>query len=167
MKGDRTQAYSERPGTSPPDNGRRTLPPIVLYDGVCGLCNRSVQFVLRHDRDKTFRFASLQSPLASQILDRHGRDASDLDSVYVVLHCDPSGTENTGEELLARSDAVLYIMQRLGGFWGATGSLPRCIPRPIRDWGYGIIARIRYRVFGKYDTCPLPDAETRGRFLDL
>ena len=141
--------------------------PIVLYDGVCGLCNRTVQFALKHDREGIFRFASLQSALAGRILARHNRDASDLDTVYVVLNCDPSRTGTVDETLLERSDAVLYILRRLGGFWGVAGSLLRLIPRPLRDWGYGIVARIRYRVFGKYETCPLPSAETRARFLDL
>ncbi len=141
--------------------------PIVLYDGVCGLCNRTVQFVLKRDRAGIFRFASLQSALASRILARHGKDASDLDTVYVVLNCDPANLEKGGEALLVRSDAVLYILRRLGGFWATMGSLLRWIPRAIRDWGYGIVARIRYRVFGRYDTCPIPSAETRTRFLDL
>jgi predicted DCC family thiol-disulfide oxidoreductase YuxK len=141
--------------------------PIVLYDGVCGLCNRTVQFALKRDRAGIFRFASLQSGLASRILARHGKDASDLDTVYVVLDYDPANLEKGGERLLVRSDAVLYILRRLGGFWGALGSLLRWIPRPIRDWGYGIVARIRYQVFGKYDTCPIPSVETRARFLDL
>lgn len=141
--------------------------PIVLYDGVCGLCNRTVQFALKRDREGIFRFASLQSKLAGRILARHDEDASDLDTMYVVLNCDPADPEKESGELLERSDAVLYILRRLGGFWGVTGNLLRLIPRPIRDWGYGIVARMRYRVFGKYDTCPVPSAETRARFLDL
>jgi predicted DCC family thiol-disulfide oxidoreductase YuxK len=140
---------------------------IVLYDGVCGLCNGTVQFVLKRDRAGIFRFASLQSALASRILVRHGKDASDLDTVYVVLDHDPANLEKGGEELLVRSDAVLYILRRLRGFWGVLGSLLHWIPRAIRDWGYGTVARIRYRVFGKYDICPIPSAETRARFLDL
>ena len=140
--------------------------PIVLYDGVCGLCNRMVQFVLKRDRGDTFRFASLQSSLAKGILARHGRDAADLDTVYVVVNREVSNPEHSAEQLLARSDAVLFILRRLGGFWDAVAGLLRLIPRPIRDWGYRIVARIRYRVFGKYDTCPIPSAETRARFLD-
>lgn len=141
--------------------------PIVFYDGICGLCNRTVQFVLKRDRDGTFRFASLQSPLAGRILARHGRNAADLDTVYVVLNCDPANLEEGGEDLLERSSAVLYMLRRLGGVWGAAASVLRLIPRPVRDWGYGIVARIRYRVFGKYDACPVPSAETRARFLDI
>src|SRR5262249_31684800 len=141
--------------------------PIILYDGVCGLCNRTVQFVLKRDREGIFRFAPLQSALASRILARNGKDPSDLDTMYIVLNCEPANLEKGGEELLARSDAVLHFLRQLGGFCGAMGSLLPWIPRPIRDWGYGLVARTRYRVFGKYDTCPVPSAETRARFLDL
>jgi predicted DCC family thiol-disulfide oxidoreductase YuxK len=166
MSDDHSPANGERTGASRSPDATPALSPIVLYDGICGLCNRSVQFVLKHDREGIFRFASLQSPLAAGLLERHGRDASDLDTVYVVLGCDPSNGKKGGR-LLARSDAVLFIMRRLGGFWGAMAGLLRLIPRVVRDWGYGIVARIRYRVFGKYDTCPVPSAETRERFLDL
>src|SRR5262249_20058525 len=143
------------------------LHPILLYDGVCGLCNRTVQFALKRDQEGVFRFASLQSPLAGRILALHERDAADLDTMYVVLNCDPANPAGHGEELLERSNAVLYMLRQLGGFWGVVGSLLRLIPRPIRDWGYGVVAKTRYGVFGKYDTCPVPSKETRERFLDL
>jgi|HubBroStandDraft_6_1064221.scaffolds.fasta_scaffold623366_2 predicted DCC family thiol-disulfide oxidoreductase YuxK len=156
-------------------------PPILLYDGVCGLCNRLVQFILRHDRKATFRFAALQSPLAARILLSHGKDPADLDTVYVVLNHDPSAppaepdvtkasptaSPQPRESLLARSDAVLFILDQLGGIWSPIAFVLRAVPRPIRDWAYGIVARTRYRIFGRYDTCPLPTAATRARFLDL
>ena len=136
-------------------------PPILLYDGVCGLCNRSVQFILRRDCSALFRFAALQSDFAARILTRHGADPAVLDTFYVVLN---QGTPS--ESLLARSDAVLYILEQLGGIWKAAAVLGRLIPRPIRNWAYGIVVRNRYRVFGRYDTCPLPSPDTRSRFLD-
>jgi predicted DCC family thiol-disulfide oxidoreductase YuxK len=136
--------------------------PIVLYDGVCGLCNRAVQFILRHDRKNIFRFASLQSPLAARILTRHGADPSDLDTMYVVL--DP---EKNNESMLSRSDAALQILRLLGGFWGAAARVFVWIPRPLRDWVYRGVARNRYKVFGRYESCPIPSAATRARFLDL
>jgi predicted DCC family thiol-disulfide oxidoreductase YuxK len=136
--------------------------PIVLYDGVCGLCNRLVQFILRRDQAGVFRFASLQSPLASRILARHGADARDLDTVYVVVNGD------TPEELLlARSDAVLFVLAQLGGIWGAGSFLFKLVPRALRDFAYSVIARRRYRVFGRSETCILPAPENRDRFLDL
>ena len=135
---------------------------ILLYDGVCGLCNRLVQFILRRDRDTVFRFASLQSALATTILDRHGVKAADLDTVYVVLNYD-----EPDESLLERSDAVVFVLKQLGPFWRACAAVSRLLPRPIRDWKYRLVARHRYRIFGRYDTCPLPTEKTRARFLDL
>ncbi len=140
--------------------------PILLYDGVCGLCNRLVRFVLRRDGKGVFRFAALQSGLGERILTRHGADPRDLDTVYVVLNHDPGKSDAAGERLLARSDAVIFVLQQLAGIWPGAAMLMRLAPRPLRDWGYGIVARHRYRVFGRYDTCPLPSPETRDRFLD-
>jgi predicted DCC family thiol-disulfide oxidoreductase YuxK len=140
--------------------------PILLYDGVCGLCNRLVRFVLGRDPAGVFRFAALQSSLAERILTRHGVDARDLNTLYVVVNA-----EQADEILLPRSDAVIFILRRLGGaaraLWWMAGFLLQLIPRAIRDWGYGMVARRRYRMFGRYDSCPLPTENTRSRFLDL
>jgi len=140
--------------------------PILLYDGVCGLCNRLVQFVLRRDPAGMFRFAALQSTLGGRILSRHGVDARDLDTVYVVVNAD-----QPDEILLPRSDAVIFILRRLEGsgraFWRIAGFLLQLVPRAIPDWGYGVVARSRYRMFGRYGACPMPTEETRSRFLDL
>ena len=134
--------------------------PIVFYDGVCGLCNRLVQFLLKRDRHDRLRFAALQSEFAASLLKRHGLDARDLDTVYLVLHC------KSGERVLARSDAILYLLRQLGGVWGIAG-LGRVLPRWVRDGIYKIIARSRYRVFGKYETCLLPEENHRHKFLDV
>ncbi|HKH99649.1 MAG TPA: DCC1-like thiol-disulfide oxidoreductase family protein [Candidatus Sulfotelmatobacter sp.] len=136
-------------------------PPILLYDGVCGLCNRLVQFILRRDPNAVFRFAALQSPLAARILTRHGANPADLDTVYVVVNSDLAD-----ERLLPRSDAVVFILNQLGGFWGLT-AVVGAVPRPLRDWAYRLVARTRYRIFGRYDTCPVPTEATRARFLDV
>ena len=136
--------------------------PIVLYDGVCGLCNRSVQFLLKHDKGGRFRFASLQSNFAEKVLGRHGLDPKDLDTVHVVENYD-----QPGERVLQRSDAILRAGRELGGFWSATSSVARIVPRPLRDLVYRFVATNRYRVFGKYDTCMLPDPNQRSRFLDI
>ena len=134
--------------------------PIILYDGVCGLCNRLNRFVLARDRAGRFRFAALQSALAGEILARHGRDPRDLDTLYLVLaHGRPE------ERLLRKSDAALWILRALGGPWRAAGAL-RVVPRRLRDLGYDLVARTRYRLFGRYDSCPLPEPRHRARFLD-
>ena len=135
--------------------------PIVLYDGVCGLCNRLTQFLLKRDHHDRLRFASLQSEFAAVILKRHGKDASDLDTVYVVQDY---GEAN--ERLLARSDAIICLGQELGGIWSAA-VLAKALPRFLRDWLYNLVARNRYRVFGKYDSCMIPEPKHRRKFLDM
>jgi len=136
--------------------------PIVLYDGVCGLCNRSVQFLLKHDKAGRFRFASLQSDFAEKVLGRHGLDPKDLDTVHVVENYD-----QPDERVLQRSDAVLRAGRELGGLWGASASIARVVPRALRDVVYRFVATNRYRMFGKYDACMLPDPSQRSRFLDV
>jgi predicted DCC family thiol-disulfide oxidoreductase YuxK len=131
---------------------------VLLYDGVCGLCNRLVQFVLKHERKAQFRFASLQSAYAARILQGHNLDPDDLDTVYVV--------HESGASVSARSDAVISVLCELGGFWAAIAAALRILPKSLRDWGYGVVASRRYRIFGKYETCPLPEKKYQDRFLD-
>jgi predicted DCC family thiol-disulfide oxidoreductase YuxK len=136
--------------------------PIVLYDGVCGLCNRLVRFVLKNDRNDVFRFASLQSKLAEQILVRHRLRSESLETVYVVL--DYGLAE---ERLLSRLQAVVYMLQQMSRPLAYVSVILRVLPAPIQKFLYGLIVCNRYRVFGRYETCPLPDSATRSKFLDL
>ena len=136
--------------------------PILLYDGVCGLCNHFVQFILRHDRDAIFRFASLQSGLAVGTLARHGANPNDLDTVYVVLN-----HEYPNEQLLGRSDAVHFVLKQFGGPWRPAAFLLQLVPRFLRNTAYNTVARFRYRIFGRSETCTLPRDQDRSRFLDL
>ena len=135
---------------------------VLLYDGLCALCNRWVRFILKSDREDVFRFASLQSPLAAQVLLRHGVSTQSLDTVYVVLDF-----EQPSERLLARSHAAIEVLRQLGPIEKAAATALLLLPRAIRDAFYDFVARNRYRSFGKYDSCPLPDPEFRSRFLDL
>ena len=137
--------------------------PILLYDGVCGLCNRFVQLILRRDRNAMFRFASLQSALAARILARHNLNPSDLDTVYVVLNLD----SGSSELLLSRSDAALFVLKRLSAPLPAAAFLLHLLPKFLRDFFYNAIARHRYRIFGRSESCPLPSPQDRSRFLDL
>src|SRR5258705_7894488 len=130
--------------------------PILLYDGVCGLCNHLVQFLLKRDTHDRFRFASLQSEFARNLLTRHGADPHDLDTVYVV-----NDYGQSDESLLARSDAVLYMLDQLGGVWKLAG-VGRVLPKALRDAVYKIVARNRYRVFGKHESCVLPAPKHRA-----
>jgi predicted DCC family thiol-disulfide oxidoreductase YuxK len=135
--------------------------PIFLYDGVCALCNRGVQFFLKRDRHDRLRFASLQSDFAVDLLKRHGIDARDLNTLYVVRN---QGRAN--EKVLARSDAILDLMREIGGIWKVLSYAGKIIPGPVRDWSYGLVARNRYRLFGKYESCMLPDPRHAHKFLD-
>ena len=134
--------------------------PIVLYDGVCGLCNRLVQFLLKRDKQDRLRYAALQSDFAVKVLKRHGLDPKDLDTVHVILNY-----EEPDERVLARSDAILEVITKLGGIW-KVASLGRIVPRLIRDWVYKLVAQNRYRMFGKFETCMLPEPRHRAKFLD-
>jgi predicted DCC family thiol-disulfide oxidoreductase YuxK len=136
--------------------------PIILYDGVCGLCNRLVQFLLKHDQQARLRFASLQSDFAAKVLQRHGIDPKDLDTLHLI-----EDYEQPGERVLQRSDAILRAGRELGGFWSASSVAAKIVPRALRDAVYRFVAHNRYRVFGKYDTCMLPEPNQRSRFLDV
>jgi len=161
MAGDRQDA-PEQDAPAPDPESEIAAHPILLYDGVCGLCNRLVQLVLRRDPSGILRFAALQSPLAASILARHGQHPQELDTVYAVVNCDAPG-----EALLARSDAVLFILRQLGGIWRAWARVFQLLPRSLRDFGYNFVAQRRYRIFGRSETCILPAPENRHRFLDL
>lgn len=134
---------------------------IVLYDGVCGLCNRAVQFLLKRDRLDRLQFASLQSDLAAKVLERHGMDPKGLDTVYAVLNY---GEPN--EILLAKGDAFLFFAGVIGGIW-SVARVGTIIPRRVRNWLYDFIARHRYQVFGKSESCMLPEPKQRHKFLDV
>ena len=136
--------------------------PIILYDGVCGLCNRFVQFVLKRDRRDRFRFAALQSNFAREILRQHDLNPDSLDTVYLVLE-----HGQVSERLLVRNDAVIAVLEELGGMGRVWAKLLGLLPKAFRDWRYDLIARNRYRIFGKHPSCPLPDPKDRDKFLDF
>jgi predicted DCC family thiol-disulfide oxidoreductase YuxK len=130
---------------------------IIFFDGVCGLCSRMVDFVLREDREQRFLF----SPLQGETFQRISRDYSakpKVDSIFVLRNI-PGG-----KELLQRSDAVLSILNELPRFrWLARAGY--ICPAPIRDFLYRIIAATRYPIWGRRDSCRLPTSEEKTRFL--
>lgn len=129
--------------------------PVIVFDGVCLLCSRWVGFVLRHDRQGRIRFAAMQSASGRALLAQHGLDADDpLSFLYVA-----------GGRGYSDSDAIVRVLTGFGGAWRLAGAL-RVIPRPLRDAGYRLIARNRYRWFGRKDVCMVPDAAVAARFLD-
>lgn len=139
---------------------RNESPAVILYDGVCGLCERTIRFVLKRDRGGVFRFAALQSPAARQILARHGIRESSLETFYLVQDFGLAT-----ERVLGKSSAALGVLSRLQGPWRLAG-VARVLPETLRDRVYDAIARRRYRIWGRCDACPLPDPMYRHRFLD-
>ncbi len=134
--------------------------PVLLYDGLCGFCDRTVRFVLHFDRAGKFQFAPLQGPFAASVLLRHA-SLRGVDSLILVEPGEP-GRE---ERLHVRSGAVLRIAFHLGGPWRALGIF-LLVPRPFRDRAYDAFARHRYRLLGRLDECLVPGHEVRSRFLD-
>jgi predicted DCC family thiol-disulfide oxidoreductase YuxK len=132
---------------------------VILFDGVCALCNGLNKFVLKRDRRDRFRFTPLQGEVARNLLIRHGKDPDQLDTVYLVLS---PGTD--AERLLARGRAALKIIRSVGGAWHLMAVFA-ILPTFILDFFYNLVARNRYRAFGKYDECPIPPSEHRHRFL--
>jgi predicted DCC family thiol-disulfide oxidoreductase YuxK len=135
---------------------------IVLYDGICGLCNRLNQFLLRRDRGDRFRFASLQSQFASRVLARHGINPDNLDTVYVLL-----AYEQPGESLLARGDAVSYVLRELDRAWGVFAAIFGILPKAARNKLYDVVAANRYRLFGQHEVCAMPDPKYRQKFIEI
>ncbi|MEI9981021.1 MAG: DCC1-like thiol-disulfide oxidoreductase family protein [Edaphobacter sp.] len=134
---------------------------LLLYDGVCALCNGVVKFLMKRDRRDGFRYAPLQSELGREVLARFGI-LGFPDGVVLVTNA-----LTAQERLYRRSDAVAAGLKLLDGPWQVMGRALALMPRWLRDWGYGVIARFRYRVFGRYDSCPVPSPEERGRLLGV
>lgn len=134
--------------------------PVLLYDGVCGICNRSVQTILRFDRRGTLRFAALDSDFARGVIARHP-GLQDLDSMVFVQNPD-----RPDERIAVRSAAALQVLSYLGGPFRLLLAA-RLIPAGLRDWLYDRFAAIRYRLGGRHDTCPVPSPDVRSRFLDV
>jgi predicted DCC family thiol-disulfide oxidoreductase YuxK len=129
--------------------------PVLLYDGTCGFCAESVQFVLRHDRRGLLRFAALDSAYGRRVLGRH----PELRGFDSVLFVDPAQ-----DKVAAHSSAALRVAAYLGGRWGLL-RVARVIPSPIRDAVYRLVARHRHRLSAHGPQCLVPSAQDRARFL--
>ena len=126
---------------------------IILFDGECVFCDHSVQFILKRDVEKVFQFASLQSDVGQQLLKQYNVDSS-MDSIVVIYQ----------EKAYTQSDAAIVIAQQFKGFWRMLGVV-KVLPKWLRDKMYVVIAKNRYRLFGKMETCRIPTKEERSRFL--
>lgn len=136
--------------------GIETQYDIIFFDGICNLCNGAVQFIIRHDKRKTYRFASLQSEFAQKLLNKFRIKITEPPQSILLMRNGKTYGEST---------AALRIAQKLGGGWKLL-SIFLIIPKFISDALYRFVARNRYKWFGKRDTCMIPTPELKERFLD-
>lgn len=128
--------------------------PIILFDGVCNLCDGFVQWVIKRDPEGKFMFASLQSEAANKLFEKHNIQETDLSTVILI----------DGDKVYTHSDVPLQITHKIGGFWSVFYYF-RWLPTPFRNAIYNWIARNRYRFFGKKDQCMIPTPNLKSRFL--
>ena len=128
---------------------------VILFDGVCNLCNWWVRFILKHDKNSVFKFASLQSKYGIQLLAYYKLPLAPLETVLLYDR----------KELYSHSDAIIKISSKLTGIY-KIGSVFKYLPRFIRDFFYRIIAKSRYGLFGKRKQCMIPEENMKSRFLD-
>ncbi len=129
--------------------------PVLLFDGYCNLCNFWANFLLAADSKHNLKFATQQSSVGQQLLLQHGHDSAVLESVILIDR----------EDIFVKSSAVLQVLRQLGGVWKFF-YIMIIVPRPLRDFFYDVVARNRYRWFGKREHCRIPSAPDRERFLD-
>ena len=128
--------------------------PIILFDGICNFCNRTINIILKYDTQAYFQFAPSQSTAGKDILQQFKLDQKASASVILI----------DNEKVYTKTDAVIQIAKHLSG-WPKLFRLLKFIPKPIRDFGYDLIAKNRYTLFGKKASCMIPDASIRHRFL--
>ena len=127
---------------------------IILFDGVCIFCNRTVRIIIKHDKADKFKFAQLQSAIAKVLLLKQGLDQYELSSVILI----------EGDQVYTKSDAVIRIALQLSG-WPTIISYSKWVPKAIRNFFYDLISKYRYRLFGKQDNCIIPDKKVQDKFL--
>jgi len=128
---------------------------IIFFDGICNLCNATVQFVIKRDKKAIFKFAPLQSGTGHAALRKMRMKPDHLETIIYLR----------GDRYLTKSSAILYVLKDIGGIWQLVFGF-MIIPAFIRDFVYGIVARNRYRIFGKKESCMIPAPELKSRFLD-
>jgi len=136
--------------------------PVLLFDGVCGLCNRVVRLLLRLDRRGVLRFAALQSEPAQEFLRTHGLPTEDFSTLVLV----PDWSRRTEGHYFVRTDAVVLALWMCGGTSRVFTAVLRVVPRWLRNAGYRFVARMRYKIFGPWKACPLPRQEWTKRFME-
>ena len=129
---------------------------IILFDGVCNLCDSSVQFIIKHDKKDIFRFASLQSEVGQQLMNERGIDSEEIDSIILII---------PGQAYYTKSSAALEIAKDLSGGYSLLGNF-LYLPEFIRNSVYDFIARNRYKWYGKKDNCMILTPELKAKFID-
>lgn len=128
---------------------------IVLFDGVCNFCNWAVNFIIKRDKENIFMFAPSQSRAVQEIINKHKLDRKGYETIILI----------NNEDIFVKSEAVLEIFKYLKGGWKYLRIL-KIFPRIFRDWGYTVFAKFRYKIFGKRDTCMIPNEDIKKRFLE-
>ncbi len=129
--------------------------PIILFDGVCNFCNRTVNIIIEHDQDAQFQFAASQSTAGIDILQKFNLNQTSTASVILI----------DNEKIYTKTDAVIQIAKQLSG-WPRLLMGLKVMPKFLRDFGYDLIAKNRYRLFGKRTNCRMPEASEQNRFLE-
>jgi predicted DCC family thiol-disulfide oxidoreductase YuxK len=127
---------------------------IILFDGICNFCNFWVDFIIKRDKDKIFKFASLQSDAGKRIVEKYLIYKQDIESIILIK----------GEDYFIKSEAALEIVKELNSAWKIF-YIFKVIPLPLRDFIYDLIAKNRYAIFGKRDLCRVPSEEEKSRFV--
>lgn len=130
---------------------------IVLFDGVCNLCDAAVQRIIKHDKKDLYRFASLQSELGQQLLKERGIDTNAIDSIILII---------PGEAYYIKADAALEIAKNMGSWYMALGFTKNVLPSSFTNWVYDFVAKNRYKWYGKKEACMIPTPELKAKFLD-
>ncbi|MFC3562545.1 thiol-disulfide oxidoreductase DCC family protein [Pedobacter jamesrossensis] len=129
--------------------------PVIFFDGVCNLCNASVQFVIEHDKENYFKFSALQGEYAQEVLPKFNVNLQNLNSTLLL--------ENG--KLYTKSSSALRVAKKLNGLWPLLYSFI-IVPKFLRDWGYDIIAKNRYKWWGKQESCWVPTPELKSKFYN-
>jgi len=132
----------------------KTEKKIILFDGVCNLCNSSVTFVIQRDKKDLFRFAALQEPAGQKLIEKHQIDISKTDSIILI----------DGDKAYVKSTAALKVARHLGGAYPLLYGF-MIVPNFIRNWVYDYVAKNRYKWYGKKESCMIPTPELKSKFL--
>lgn len=127
---------------------------IIIFDGVCNFCNKSINFIIKRDQKSNFLFTPIQNESAQELMKKHNINNKSIDTLILIK----------GEKCFLRSDAVFEIIKELSGYWYLFGVF-RIVPLSMRDYCYNFISNNRYKFFGKKDSCMIPTTELQKRFL--